>query len=150
MCFFYILENPHNSWKFLNFGRSGSTARTRLSRQWRYCIHHIFRRGVYFREFRESGAIRDLNNTRKYLPPIPTHTTCVRNTSSTVHSARARQDRYFLPSENEWMISTDFCVHCSPPWSRIEPLAKMSWSPDSWKIRLAKYMAYTVNSLALR
>ena len=30
-------------------------------------------RGFYFREFRESGAIRELINTRKYLPPIPTH-----------------------------------------------------------------------------
>ena len=30
-------------------------------------------RGFYFREFRESGAIREFINTRKYLPPIPTH-----------------------------------------------------------------------------
>ena len=30
-------------------------------------------RGFYFREFRESGASREFNNTRKYLPPIRTH-----------------------------------------------------------------------------
>ena len=30
-------------------------------------------RGFYFREFRESGATREFINTRKYLPPIPTH-----------------------------------------------------------------------------
>ena len=30
-------------------------------------------RGFYFHEFRESGAIREFINTRKYLPPIPTH-----------------------------------------------------------------------------
>ena len=30
-----------------------------------YCIRHIFRG--------ESGAIREFINTRKYLPPIPTH-----------------------------------------------------------------------------
>ena len=30
-------------------------------------------RGFYFREFRESGAIREFINTRKYLPPIPMH-----------------------------------------------------------------------------
>ena len=30
-------------------------------------------RGFYFREFRESGAIHEFINTRKYLPPIPTH-----------------------------------------------------------------------------
>ena len=30
-------------------------------------------RSFYFREFRESGAIREFINTRKYLPPIPTH-----------------------------------------------------------------------------
>ena len=30
-------------------------------------------RSFYFREFRESGAIRKFINTRKYLPPIPTH-----------------------------------------------------------------------------
>ena len=30
-------------------------------------------RGFYFREFRESGAICEFINTRKYLPPIPTH-----------------------------------------------------------------------------
>ena len=30
-------------------------------------------RGFYFREFRESGAIREFINTQKYLPPIPTH-----------------------------------------------------------------------------
>ena len=30
-------------------------------------------RGFYFREFRESGAIREFINTRKYLSPIPTH-----------------------------------------------------------------------------
>ena len=32
-------------------------------------------RGFYFCEFRESGAIREFNNTQKYmyLPPIPTH-----------------------------------------------------------------------------
>ena len=30
-------------------------------------------RGFYFREFRKSGAIREFINTRKYLPPIPTH-----------------------------------------------------------------------------
>ena len=60
----------------------------------------------------------------------------VSNTSSTVHSARA----------NEWMILiSPTSVHdCSPPRSRIQPLAEMSWSPDSRKIRLAKYMAYTV------
>ena len=48
-------------------------------------------RGFYFRE---SGAIREFNNTRKYLPPIPTHE-CDFFTQycSTVHSARARQDR---------------------------------------------------------
>ena len=28
-------------------------------------IRHIFRGGFYFREFRESGAIREFNNTRK-------------------------------------------------------------------------------------
>ena len=30
-------------------------------------------RGFYFREFRESGASREFNNMRKYLPPIWTH-----------------------------------------------------------------------------
>ena len=30
-------------------------------------------RGFYFREFRESGASREFNNTRKYLPPIRTY-----------------------------------------------------------------------------
>ena len=30
-------------------------------------------RGFYFREFLESGAISEFNNTRIYLPPIPTH-----------------------------------------------------------------------------
>ena len=30
-------------------------------------------RVFYFREFRESGASREFNNTRKYLPPIRTH-----------------------------------------------------------------------------
>ena len=30
-------------------------------------------RGFYFREFLESGAIREINNTQKYLPPIQTH-----------------------------------------------------------------------------
>ena len=30
-------------------------------------------RGFYFREFRESGASREFNNTQKNLPPIPTH-----------------------------------------------------------------------------
>ena len=36
-------------------------------------------RGFYFHEFRESGAVRKFINTRKYLPPIPTHmnATCV-------------------------------------------------------------------------
>ena len=29
--------------------------------------------GFYFREYRESGAIREFNNTRKYVPPILTH-----------------------------------------------------------------------------
>ena len=37
-----------------------------------YCIRHISR-GFYFREFRESGAIREFINTQKYLPPIRTH-----------------------------------------------------------------------------
>ena len=32
-------------------------------------IHHMSR-GFYFREFCELGAIREFNNTRKYLPPI--------------------------------------------------------------------------------
>ena len=42
----------------------------------------------------------------------------------------------------KWVNDTDFSVHCSSPRSRIYSLAKMSWSPDSRKIRLAKYMAY--------
>ena len=61
-----------------------------------YCIRHIFRRGFIFCEFRESGPIHKFNNMRKYLPPIRPgrmNATCVRNTSSTVHSACARQDR---------------------------------------------------------
>ena len=36
------------------------------------CTPYISR-VFYFREFRESGAIREFINTRKYLPPIPTH-----------------------------------------------------------------------------
>ena len=34
-----------------------------------YAIWYILR-GSYFREFCESGVIREFNNTRKYLPPI--------------------------------------------------------------------------------
>ena len=51
-------------------------------------------RGFYFREFRESGALREFNNTQNiYLRSRRMIATCVRNTSSTVRSARARQGR---------------------------------------------------------
>ena len=101
-----------------------------------YCIRHIFRGGFIFREFRESGAIREFNTHAKInLPPIPTQecNLCIRNTSSTVHSACA----------NEWMILiSPTSVHdCSPP---------RSWSADSRKITLAKYMAYTMALIAMR
>ena len=36
-------------------------------------VYAIYFAGFYFREFRESGAIREFINTQKYLPPIPTH-----------------------------------------------------------------------------
>ena len=71
-------------------------------------------RGFYFREFRESGAIREFINTRKYLPPIPTH---------------------------ECDLCTQYIALLDREFNHSR---KCPSSPDSRKIRLAKYMAYTV------
>ena len=71
-------------------------------------------RGFYFREFRELGAIRELINTRKYLPPIPTHE-CDLCT------------QYFALLDREFNHS----------WTCIQV-------PIREKLDFAKYMAYTV------
>ena len=38
-----------------------------------YCIRHIFRGVFIFANFASRVLIREFINTRKYLPPIPTH-----------------------------------------------------------------------------
>ena len=56
--------------------------------------------GVYFREFCESGAIREFNNTLKYLPRFRCmNATCVRNTL--VVQCTSKAGSLILPSENE-------------------------------------------------
>ena len=51
-------------------------------------------RGFYFREFRESGASREFNNTRKYLPPIRTHECdlCTQLLSSSIANLTTREN----------------------------------------------------------
>ena len=75
-------------------------------------------RGFYFREFRESGAIREFINTRKYLPPIPTH---------------------------ECDLCTQYIALLDREFNHSRKCLKV---PIREKLRLAKYMAYTV-TLAL-
>ena len=60
-----------------------------------YCIRHIFRRGFIFANFASRMLFPNLTTREKFTSnPDPGNSTCVRNTSSTAHSARA----------NEWMI----------------------------------------------
>ena len=85
-----------NSHEQLLVGHANDLIRTRATRSWstvghasslehqshytfhrvrgsggiRYCMRHIFRGGFIFANL---GAIREFNNTRKYLPPFPTH-----------------------------------------------------------------------------
>ena len=65
-------------------------------------------RGFYFHEFRESGSIREFNNTQKYLPPIRPDAWmrlvyAILVVQYTVH-VQGRMISLILPSENEWAI----------------------------------------------
>ena len=84
-------------------------------------VYAIYFAGVLFSRISRVGCYSRIQQHAKInLPPIPTQECdlCIRNTSSTVHSARA----------NEWMIliSLTYVHDCSPPRSQISPLAEMS------------------------
>ena len=73
------------------------------ARPYDYCIRHIFCGGFIFVNFASRVLFANLTIYRTSDPARRMNATCVRNASSTVHSARARQDRRSLifPSENE-------------------------------------------------
>ena len=104
------------------------------ARQWvglGYCIRHIFR-GSFFREFCESGAICEFNNTRKLI-----YLRSRRKTATSVYAILVVQYAVHVQmSEWYWFLR--------PP-SMIALLLDLTTRGNVLKSRFAKYMAYTVS-----
>ena len=97
----YKLWRRHNNW--LSQPSTSATHQCDLIVVW-YCILPYILQGFYFREFRESDAIREFNNMRKYLLLIRPDAWMRLVYAILVVQCTCKVGSLILPSENEWMI----------------------------------------------